>query len=54
MKVEGKVGSINCPDSTLALKVGVLKQAAELAMREEVWFKSAALIDIVQNKLSRF
>ena len=35
IRVDGNQGSVQCPDSTLALKVNVLKQAAELAMKEK-------------------
>ena len=35
INVEGKEGSVQCPESTLALKVVVLKQAATLAMKEQ-------------------
>jgi hypothetical protein len=35
IKVDGREGSVQCPDSTLALKVAVLKQAAGLAMKEQ-------------------
>ena len=35
IKVDGKEGSVQCPESSLALKVAVLKQAATLAMKEQ-------------------
>ena len=35
IRVDGNQGSVQCPDSTLALKVNVLRQAAELAMKEK-------------------
>ena len=35
IRVDGNQGSVQCPESTLALKVNVLKQAAELAMKEK-------------------
>ena len=35
MQVDGREGSVLCPDSVLALKVAVLKQAAVLAMKEQ-------------------
>ena len=34
IKVDVEQGSVQCPDSNLALKVGVLKEAADVALRE--------------------
>jgi hypothetical protein len=35
IKVDGREGSVQCPDSSLALKVAVLQQASSLAMKEK-------------------
>ena len=34
IRVEGEEGSVQCPDSYLALKVDVLKEAAVMALKE--------------------